>query len=78
MAETTKAAELVADGLDRVGEVARFLKVSMSTVYGLMQRGALPYVKIGKLRRVPHRAVVELAASGFAGSACGCAVKVTA
>jgi excisionase family DNA binding protein len=62
MAETSGNEDLVLDGLDRVVEVARFLKLSPSTVYGMMDRGVLPYVKIGKARRVPHRAVVELAA----------------
>jgi excisionase family DNA binding protein len=61
----TEKMELVLDGLDRVGEVARFLKLSVSTIYGFMDRGELPYVKIGKARRIPHKAVVELAANGL-------------
>ena len=65
MSETTANADLVQDGLDRVADVARFLKLSPSTVYGMMDRGLLPYVKIGKARRVPHRAVVELAAGSL-------------
>jgi excisionase family DNA binding protein len=63
MTATAEKEDLVLDGLDRVGEVARFLKLSVSTVYGLMDRGELPYVKLGKSRRIPHRAVVELAAT---------------
>jgi excisionase family DNA binding protein len=63
MPETAEKEDLVLDGLDRVGEVARFLKLSVSTVYGLMDRGELPFVKLGKSRRIPHRAVVELAAT---------------
>jgi excisionase family DNA binding protein len=65
MAETSGNEDLVLDGLDRVVEVARFLKLSPSTVYKLMDRGLLPYVKIGNARRVPHRAVVELAAGSL-------------
>jgi excisionase family DNA binding protein len=52
---------LVRDGLDRVADVARFLKLSRSTVYHLMDTGVLPSVKIGRSRRIPHRAVLELA-----------------
>jgi excisionase family DNA binding protein len=48
-----------------VADVARFLRLSQSTVYDLMARGLLPYVKIGKSRRIPHRAVVELAAQNL-------------
>jgi excisionase family DNA binding protein len=65
MSEMPAKADLVQDGLDRVVEVARFLKLSPSTIYGMMDRGVLPYVKIGKARRVPHRAVVELAAGSL-------------
>jgi excisionase family DNA binding protein len=65
MSAVAEKAELVLDGLDRVGEVARFLKLSVSTVYGFMDRGELPYVKLGKSRRIPHRAVVQLAAASL-------------
>jgi excisionase family DNA binding protein len=53
--------QLLADGLDRVADVARYLKISNGQVYVLMERGELPYTKIGCCRRVPHRAVVALA-----------------
>src|SRR6202035_1826163 len=58
---------IVSGGLDKVPETARFLQVSISTVYGLMARGQLAYVKLGRSRRVPHLAVIELAARGLAG-----------
>lgn len=51
--------------LDRVDDVARFLSLSRSMVYLLMENGALPYVKFGRARRVPHRAVIALAARGL-------------
>jgi excisionase family DNA binding protein len=63
MSNPAEDAELVLGGLDRVGEVAVFLKLSTSTIYGLMAAGSLPSVKIGKSRRIPHRAVVDFAAS---------------
>jgi excisionase family DNA binding protein len=53
--------ELLAEGLDRIPEVARFLSISRSHVYALMEAGALPYVRIGRSRRIPHRAVIDLA-----------------
>jgi excisionase family DNA binding protein len=65
MSEPAPNTDLVLDGLDRVGDVARFLKLSQSTIYDLMDRGLLPSIKIGKSRRVPHRAVIEFAASNF-------------
>jgi excisionase family DNA binding protein len=56
------AETLVRDGLDRVAEVARFLGMSKSAVYALMARGELAFVKLGKSRRIPKRATIELAA----------------
>ena len=53
-----------ATGAD-VRDAAGFLRLSVSTIYALMGKGLLPYVKIGKSRRIPHRAVVELAAGGL-------------
>jgi excisionase family DNA binding protein len=42
---------------------ARFLKLSQSSVYDLLDRGLLPSIKIGKSHRVPHRALLQFAAS---------------
>ena len=50
------------DGLDRVEEAGRFLEISRSRTYELMDAGELPFVKIGRSRRIPHRALVEFAA----------------
>jgi excisionase family DNA binding protein len=38
--------------LIRVTEVARHLSLSRSKIYQMMDRGELPYVKLGKSRRV--------------------------
>jgi excisionase family DNA binding protein len=62
MDERRVAEELLAEGLDRVADVARFLKVSVAQVYVLMHQGQLAYTKIGRCRRIPHRALLELAA----------------
>ena len=58
---------LVEDGLLTVAEAAAFLRLSRSTIYTLMDQGELRFVKIGRSRRVPRRAVVELALSGLQG-----------
>ena len=44
----------------RVTDVAKHLSLSRSMVYQLMERGSLPYVKIGKSRRVPLEGVEKL------------------
>jgi excisionase family DNA binding protein len=55
------AEQLVESGLDRVREAARFLGISVSQAYALMERGELPFVKFGKSRRIPRRALIEFA-----------------
>ena len=47
-------------GLMTVATVAKLLAVARSTVYVLMDSGRLPYVKLGRARRVSRRAVAEL------------------
>jgi excisionase family DNA binding protein len=61
----TSAASLVEDGLATVGQAADFLGLSRATLYALMERGELPFCKIGKSRRVPRRALQEFAASNL-------------
>jgi excisionase family DNA binding protein len=48
------------EGLVTLPEASAFLKVSRSTLYVLMASGDLPYVKIGKSRRVARAALVQL------------------
>ena len=55
--------ELVAEGLQRISESAKFLGISRSFVYRLINSGVLPTVRIGRSRRIPIRAVRELAAA---------------
>ena len=47
-------------GLQPVNKVARFLSLSRSKVYALMEAGQLPYVKLGKSRRVRWADVLAL------------------
>ena len=59
--------ELVSEGLMRVPEAARFLSVSRAHVYSLMDRGELPWVKLGRARSIPRAAVTRLAAENLRG-----------
>jgi excisionase family DNA binding protein len=60
--------KLMLDGLDRVEAAGRFLGISRSRLYELMDAGELPFVKFGRSRRIPHRALVEFAARHLCGS----------
>jgi excisionase family DNA binding protein len=57
-----KATEMVIDGLARIAEAVTFLGLSRSKLYELMDAGDLPFVLLGRSRRIPRRALVELAA----------------
>jgi excisionase family DNA binding protein len=61
------AEEVVEDGLCTVKEAGAFLRVSIALIYRLMETGKLPYAKIGRCRRIPRRALVELAARHLVG-----------
>ena len=61
------SAELVADGLMTVKECAEFLHLSRSKIYELMDAGDLCFAKLGRSRRIPRRAVIELAARQLRG-----------
>jgi excisionase family DNA binding protein len=55
------------DGLTTVREAASFLCLSRSQVYALMDAGQLVYVKLGRSRRIPKRALVDLASVNLRG-----------
>lgn len=59
--------DLLTDGLLNVREAAEFLRMGRSTIYELMDAGRLGYVKIGRARRIPKRALVELAKQSWVG-----------
>lgn len=48
------------EGLASVREAEEYLSVSRTSIYGLMDRGELRYVKLGKSRRIPWDALAEL------------------
>lgn len=62
-----EARRVVEDGLLTTEEAAAFLGVRRSFLYKLMQTGELAFVKIGKARRIPKRALIELAAANLQG-----------
>ncbi len=40
-------------------ELARLLKISVKTIYGYVQRGAIPYARIQSNVRFPKRQILE-------------------
>jgi excisionase family DNA binding protein len=52
--------QLLEQRLQPVSKVAEFLCLSRSKVYGLMEQGELPFVKLGKSRRVRWSDVLKL------------------
>ncbi|HEV3236511.1 MAG TPA: helix-turn-helix domain-containing protein [Gemmataceae bacterium] len=52
---------LIGDGFERVSASVAFLGVSRSSIYKLIHGGLLPSIKVGKSRRLPIRAVRQLA-----------------
>ncbi len=65
--QSIKGEDLVAEGLLTIAAAAEFLSISRSKLYEMMDEGELQFVKIGRSRRVPRRAVTELAARGLQG-----------
>jgi excisionase family DNA binding protein len=61
------ADQVVADGFMTVGEAVKFLALSRSKVYALMDQGRLVYAKTDRARRIPRRAVIEFAMSTLRG-----------
>jgi len=60
VADERRPTTLDAAGLQPVRAVAEFLAISRSKVYQLMETGELPYVKLGKSRRVRWSDVIAL------------------
>jgi excisionase family DNA binding protein len=61
----TDNSELVEGGLLTIAQAEEFSGLSRSGLYSLMERGALAYVKLGKRRLIPRRALVALAERGL-------------
>ncbi len=55
------------ESLVRVADVSRVLALSRSSVYALMEAGKLPYVKLGRSRRVRLEDIDRLIAASRVG-----------
>jgi excisionase family DNA binding protein len=55
--DTPMPDRMLREGLAKVAEAAEFLRLSRSKLYLLMDGRELPYVKIGRSRRIPWRAL---------------------
>jgi len=62
MSQKISAEILVDDGLLTVKQASKFVSLSVASLYGTMARGESAYVKLGKSRRIPRRALISLAA----------------
>ena len=49
--------DLFAEGMLTIKEAAEHLRLNRATLYRAMERGELPYYKMGKARRIPRRAL---------------------
>jgi excisionase family DNA binding protein len=54
-------------GLATVKDAERFLNMSRSGIYALMDSGQLKYTKIGKSRRIPWETLHELVQKNMVG-----------
>jgi excisionase family DNA binding protein len=59
--------EVLSDGCVGIHEAVRFSGLSRSTLYAAMDIGELAFVKIGRRRLLPRRALVEWLAFGLRG-----------
>ena len=51
---------MLSEGLVSVSQASKLLSLSRSTLYSLMDKGELPYVKLGRARRISKKALSEL------------------
>ena len=65
---TERLSELVKNGFVSIVFSAKFLNLSRTSVYALMDSGDLPYAKFGRARRIPHAALLEYAKKQIVGS----------
>jgi excisionase family DNA binding protein len=64
---TTTAEELVEMGMMSVEEAMRFLSVSRSHLYELMNKREIPWAKVGRSRRIPRKALTAYVAANLHG-----------
>ena len=64
----TNAEELVRDGMSSIPDACQYLGIRRSLLYRLMERGELPWAKIGSRRVIPWRALRRYAAERLVGA----------
>lgn len=64
--------DLLSEGLLTVGEACRLLAVSRSFLYSQMDAGAIPFVRLGRARRIPRAALLAYVSRHLRGGAEGC------
>lgn len=62
---STPENDLLADGAISVPDACEFAGLSRTELYRQMDRGTLPYTKIGRRRLIPRRALVAMLAPGL-------------
>ena len=60
--------DLIVEGLATVDEASKYLRIGRSWLYQAMDSGRLAYVKLGKARRIPWRAIKQLARDSMVGA----------
>lgn len=65
MNNLTRNLELVSDGLISVPEAAKFLGISKSLLYELMQQNKIRFAKISNRRLIPRRELEHFAAQNM-------------
>lgn len=61
------SAAVVAEGVMSVAEAVAFSRLSKAELYKAMAAGRLTFVKYGRRRLVPRKALVDLLAAGLSG-----------
>jgi excisionase family DNA binding protein len=61
----TNGTEMIEDGAFAIPEAQRFSTLSRATIYNLMESGELPYIKMGRRRAIPRRALIEMMSRGL-------------
>jgi excisionase family DNA binding protein len=54
---TKQRKKLMEDGWASPKEAAEYLSIGKSTIYDLLDRGAIPSARFGRTRRIPWRAI---------------------
>lgn len=63
-----KASGTLGRGNATVKEAAAFLRLSLATVYELMDKRQLPYCRFGRARRVPWNALLKFSEAALVGA----------